>query len=375
MDKSVILYNASWCGYCKQVRTILARNQISYTVLEIERPRTSKPSCASGSATSGLSGTVHLGSEFPRSTSRRRSRGREPVSSRSAGTLHPAHVHRGRYRQIPGDDLRPDAHARPCAIAPRTAKRRRDLIDERQSDDGGLDPQRKSALGSGSTDGYGGGICICSDPGNLTVRNSTFTGNLAGGSGGAIYDDDSPVTITGSTFSGNQAYYRGGAASFSSTYPPGVAIQNSTFTGNQADRDRRGGLRRWRHLLLRARDDHSSTVAGNSASRGGGVNLDSPVPPAGCPAQHDRRQQQRQRGGSRSARSVRLGVQPGQGHRRREHDNRPGSNVFAHGSPAHWSGVQRRFDPDDEAGVDQPGDRQGRGVRPHHRSAGQRPPG
>src|SRR5690242_20427534 len=37
-SKSVILYNASWCGYCKQVRAILARNQIGYTTLDATTP-------------------------------------------------------------------------------------------------------------------------------------------------------------------------------------------------------------------------------------------------------------------------------------------------------------------------------------------------
>lgn len=32
--KSVILYSASWCPYCKQVRDILARNEIKYTLLD-----------------------------------------------------------------------------------------------------------------------------------------------------------------------------------------------------------------------------------------------------------------------------------------------------------------------------------------------------
>ncbi len=36
--KSVILYNASWCGYCKQVRAILARNNIKYTILDATTP-------------------------------------------------------------------------------------------------------------------------------------------------------------------------------------------------------------------------------------------------------------------------------------------------------------------------------------------------
>jgi glutaredoxin len=32
--KSVIMYNASWCPYCKQVRAILARNHIRYRMLD-----------------------------------------------------------------------------------------------------------------------------------------------------------------------------------------------------------------------------------------------------------------------------------------------------------------------------------------------------
>ena len=33
-SKSVTLYNASWCHYCKQVRAILARNHIKYKLLD-----------------------------------------------------------------------------------------------------------------------------------------------------------------------------------------------------------------------------------------------------------------------------------------------------------------------------------------------------
>src|SRR5262245_62181612 len=33
-SKSVVLYNASWCPYCRQVRAILARNHIKYRVLD-----------------------------------------------------------------------------------------------------------------------------------------------------------------------------------------------------------------------------------------------------------------------------------------------------------------------------------------------------
>ncbi|MGI8724176.1 MAG: glutaredoxin family protein [Methyloceanibacter sp.] len=33
-SKSVTMYNASWCPYCKQVRAILARNNIEYKILD-----------------------------------------------------------------------------------------------------------------------------------------------------------------------------------------------------------------------------------------------------------------------------------------------------------------------------------------------------
>ena len=38
-SKSVTLYNANWCPYCKQVRAILARNQIRYRILDATTAR------------------------------------------------------------------------------------------------------------------------------------------------------------------------------------------------------------------------------------------------------------------------------------------------------------------------------------------------
>lgn len=38
-SKSVVMYNASWCTYCKQVRAILARNRIKYTTLDATTPK------------------------------------------------------------------------------------------------------------------------------------------------------------------------------------------------------------------------------------------------------------------------------------------------------------------------------------------------
>ena len=37
-SKSVTLYNASWCPYCRQVRAILARNHIRYSILDATTP-------------------------------------------------------------------------------------------------------------------------------------------------------------------------------------------------------------------------------------------------------------------------------------------------------------------------------------------------
>jgi glutaredoxin len=33
-NKSVTMYNAGWCPYCRQVRNILARNHIHYRILD-----------------------------------------------------------------------------------------------------------------------------------------------------------------------------------------------------------------------------------------------------------------------------------------------------------------------------------------------------
>jgi glutaredoxin len=38
-SKRVILYNASWCPYCRQVRAILARNNIKYTIRDATTAR------------------------------------------------------------------------------------------------------------------------------------------------------------------------------------------------------------------------------------------------------------------------------------------------------------------------------------------------
>jgi len=38
-SKRVVLYNADWCPYCRQVRAILARNNIKYTIRDATTAR------------------------------------------------------------------------------------------------------------------------------------------------------------------------------------------------------------------------------------------------------------------------------------------------------------------------------------------------
>jgi glutaredoxin len=38
-SKRVVLYNASWCPYCRQVRAILGRNNINYTIRDATTAR------------------------------------------------------------------------------------------------------------------------------------------------------------------------------------------------------------------------------------------------------------------------------------------------------------------------------------------------
>jgi glutaredoxin len=38
-SRGVTMYNAWWCPYCRQVRAILARNHIRYSILDATSPR------------------------------------------------------------------------------------------------------------------------------------------------------------------------------------------------------------------------------------------------------------------------------------------------------------------------------------------------
>jgi hypothetical protein len=111
---------------------------------------------------------------------------------------------------------------------------------------------------TGQDQGYGGGIYTDGGkiPGNVTVTNSTVSGNFAFNEGGGISCGFSVLTVVNSTVSGNFAGKAGGGISGPAT------IMNSTISGNSAGDG--GGL-------LGSGDIRNSTFNGNSAAVGGGI--------------------------------------------------------------------------------------------------------
>ena len=104
---------------------------------------------------------------------------------------------------------------------------------------------------------YGFGAAIYNVEGNLTVINSTFTNNTAC-NGGAIYNVDGSLTVTNSTFTGNNAN-SGGAILNDGT----STVINDTFTGNNAAG---GTIYNEGSLTL-----INSTFTGNTAGLGGAI--------------------------------------------------------------------------------------------------------
>jgi hypothetical protein len=95
---------------------------------------------------------------------------------------------------------------------------------------------------SGGQFGTGGGVNTGGGklPGNLTVINSTISGNSASLGGGGIASGFSVLTIVNSTISGNSVgdpddgYGGGVVASGGGVVPPALTITNSTVSGNSA---------------------------------------------------------------------------------------------------------------------------------------------
>ena len=89
-------------------------------------------------------------------------------------------------------------------------------------------------IADGNTDGGGGGIFSRE---NLTVANSTITGNTAERSGGGVYNFYENLTVTNSTISGNTAERSGGGI-FNYAFRNGsLQVTNSTISDNTAGAD------------------------------------------------------------------------------------------------------------------------------------------
>lgn len=119
----------------------------------------------------------------------------------------------------------------------------------------------------GSSDS--GGAILVRDDENLTVQNSTFTGNTASDTGGAIFaeQDLAVVRILNSTFAGNSADGSGGAITVDGG---NLDIQHSQFTSNTSDY---GGVLFAAHtqtVLINTTNFSENTAAAN----GGAIILD-----------------------------------------------------------------------------------------------------
>ncbi len=108
---------------------------------------------------------------------------------------------------------------------------------------------------------YGGGIYNYN--GQLTINNSTLSGNSAAISGGAIFNYDfmAKLTVNGSTFSNNSADAGGGILNSSGV----VTVSNTTFSRNSTFTDNGGGVYNAAKFTI-----NNSTFSGNSATLNGG---------------------------------------------------------------------------------------------------------
>ena len=121
---------------------------------------------------------------------------------------------------------------------------------------------------SGNISGRDGGAILAEL--NVTVEGSTFSLNTAGDDGGAIYSRTGDITVTDSTFSGNKAT-EGSGTSYTSrggalyTSSEDVLVSDSLFNGNEADNS--GGA-------VHASNDFESirtSFVSNSSGDGGAV--------------------------------------------------------------------------------------------------------
>jgi predicted outer membrane repeat protein len=129
-----------------------------------------------------------------------------------------------------------------------------------QNGTGALTFQNVTITGGTPPTANGGGA-IETGAADITLTNSTFSGNTAAGQGGGIRESSGNVTLTNSTISGNTALEGGGIREAGGN----VTLTNSTISGNTA-RDDGGGIRESTGAVTVT----NSTISGNTATFGDG---------------------------------------------------------------------------------------------------------
>ncbi len=116
-----------------------------------------------------------------------------------------------------------------------------------------------------TSDREGGGIDHNS--GSVVITNSIISGNSAVLGGGGISNSNGPLTITNSTISGNTTSERDGGGIEFNASPHALTVSGSTISNNSAASDG-GGI----YLANGNMFITNSTISGNSADFGGGIN-------------------------------------------------------------------------------------------------------
>jgi predicted outer membrane repeat protein len=117
--------------------------------------------------------------------------------------------------------------------------------------------------------GGGGGGALYIRNGDVTIQSSTFSGNSATSSGGALYHDRGSLNVVASTFSANTASFGSAISRFDYYGGNNTTISNSTFSGNTANVEsgRQGGAVFFYNQPVTIRN---STFTGNTALGGVG---------------------------------------------------------------------------------------------------------
>ncbi len=130
-----------------------------------------------------------------------------------------------------------------------------------------------STVSGNYADGYAGGIL--SRSGNVTLTDSTVSNNTSSKFAGGIYVFDKNLTLTNSTLSGNQVnggqYSYGGGIFSQSAH---ITLTNSTLSGNSAGYA--GGIWSWSGDVTLT----NSTLSGNAGTYGG-ARFSNPIENAG----------------------------------------------------------------------------------------------